>query len=221
MAQETSPKRKACFHAVITDPVGTPTELVSAAGDLAWQRRTTLWGTGFPSPQDDEATVDCPLRFPGQYADHETGLRYNLHRYYDPETARYISPDPLGLEPANNPYAYVVNALGWTDPLGLAPKCGIGLSNATPYSGRFPKSAKPNEVLVRRKDDGTVTAYAVYDDQGLPVKRVDVDPNSAPPGGVPAPHVLETHKNVNPKTGQTFLTWDKMPRPARADELPQ
>ncbi|GHD54181.1 hypothetical protein GCM10010317_037900 [Streptomyces mirabilis] len=221
LAQETSPEREACFHAVITDPVGTPTELVSATGDLAWQRRTTLWGTGFPSPQDDEATVDCPLRFPGQYADRETGLRYNLHRYYDPETARYISPDPLGLEPANNPYAYVVNALGWTDPLGLAPKCGIDLSNATPYSGRFPKSAKPNEVLVRRKDDGTVTAYAVYDDQGLPVKRVDVDPNSAPHGGVPAPHVLETHKNVNPKTGQTFLTWDKMPRPARADELPQ
>jgi hypothetical protein len=48
-------------------PVGTPTELVSATGDLAWQRRTPpLWGTGFPSPQDDEATVDCPLRFPGQ-----------------------------------------------------------------------------------------------------------------------------------------------------------
>lgn len=151
----------------------------------------------------------------------ETGLHYDVHRYYDPETARYISQDPLGLEPAGHPNAYVTNALGWTDPLGLAPKCGVDLSNATPHSGRFPQSAKPDEILVRRKDDGTVTAYAVYDDQGPPIKPVDVDPNSKPHGGVPAPHALETSKNVNPKTGQVFLTWNKMPRAARPDELPQ
>ncbi|MEU2223331.1 DUF6531 domain-containing protein [Streptomyces sp. NPDC018347] len=209
------------LYAVVTDFLGTPMELVSGAGDLVWQRRTTLWGTGFPPPEPDTDSVDCPLRFPGQYADDETGLHYNLHRYYDPETARYISPDPLGLAPSSNPHAYVVNALGWTDPLGLAPKCGIDLSSATPHSGRFPNSAKPDEVLVRRKHDGSVTAYAVYDDQGLPIKRVDVDPDSKPHGGVPAPHVLETTRNVNPKTGQTFLTWKKMPRPARPDELPQ
>jgi RHS repeat-associated protein len=165
--------------------------------------------------------VDCPLRFPGQYADEESGLFYNYFRYYDPETARYLSPDPLGLEPAENHHAYVLNALGWTDPLGLAPACGIDLSNATPYRGRFPKSADPGAVLVRRKEDGSVTAYAVYDQDGLPLKRVDVDPDSKPHGGVPAPHVLETHRNVNPKTGEIFLTWDKMPRPARPDELPQ
>ncbi|MFI1767959.1 RHS repeat-associated core domain-containing protein [Streptomyces sp. NPDC020800] len=221
LADESDPGRTPRFHAVVTDSIGTPMELVSVSGDLVWQHRTALWGTGFPYPEADTAPVDCPLRFPGQYADPETRLHYNLHRYYDPETARYISPDPLGLEPSNNPYAYVVNALGWTDPLGLAPKCGIDLSNATPHSGRFPDNAKPNEILGRRKHDGTVTAYAVYDDQGLPIKRVDVDPNSKPHGGVPAPHTLETTRNVNPKTGQVFLTWKKMPRPARPDELPQ
>ncbi|MFC7865227.1 DUF6531 domain-containing protein [Streptomyces murinus] len=221
LAEETDPGRTPRFHAVVTDSIGTPVELVSISGDLVWQHRTTLWGTGVPSPGADTDSIDCPLRFPGQYADPETGLHYNLRRYYDPETARYISPDPLGLEPSDNPYAYVVNALGWMDPLGLAPQCGIDLSNATPYSGRFPKEAKPNEILVRRKHDGAVTAYAVYDDQGLPVKRVDVDPESAQHGPVPAPHVLETTRNVNPKTGKVFLTWKKMPRPARPDELPQ
>ncbi|WP_240805442.1 RHS repeat-associated core domain-containing protein [Streptomyces sp. A1547] len=68
-------------------------------GELLWQRRTTLWGTDFPAPTDN-ASVDCPLRFPGQYADTETGLNYNHFRYYDPEAARYISADPLGLGPA-------------------------------------------------------------------------------------------------------------------------
>ena len=42
----------------------------------------------------------CPLRFPGQYHDDETGLDYNNYRYYDAATARYTTPDPLGLAPA-------------------------------------------------------------------------------------------------------------------------
>ncbi|WP_432070770.1 RHS repeat-associated core domain-containing protein, partial [Streptomyces sp. AA1529] len=204
------------FHAIVTDTVGTPTELLTPDGGLAWQSRTTLWGTPLPTPPD---TITCPLRFPGQYADPETGLSYNYFRYYDPETARYLTPDPLGLVPAPNPTTYVKNALSEIDPLGLA-GCGIDLSKATPHSGRFPKTANPDEILVRRKDDGTVTAYAVYDAEGKTLKRVDVDPDSKPHAGIPAPHVLETEKHVNPKTGEEFRTWKKMPRPARPDELP-
>jgi RHS repeat-associated protein len=64
--------------------------------------------------------ADCPLRFPGQYLDRETGLHYNFHRYYDPATARYLSPDPLGLSPSSNNYTYVVNPLIVSDPFGLA-----------------------------------------------------------------------------------------------------
>ncbi|MFD8870485.1 DUF6531 domain-containing protein, partial [Streptomyces sp. NPDC059590] len=104
------------FHAVVTDPTGTPTELITPDGHLAWQHRTTLWGTPLPTPPD---ATDCPLRFPGQYADPETGLHYNFHRYYDPETARYLTPDPLGLAPAPSPQAYVRNPHTWQDPLGL------------------------------------------------------------------------------------------------------
>ncbi|WNE95487.1 hypothetical protein PS467_09085 [Streptomyces luomodiensis] len=79
------------FHTVITDPIGTPTELITPDGHLAWQHRTTLWGTPLPTPPDATA---CPLRFPGQYADPETGLNSNYHRYYDPETAHYLTPAP-------------------------------------------------------------------------------------------------------------------------------
>ncbi|WP_421107835.1 DUF6531 domain-containing protein [Streptomyces sp. NEAU-S77] len=114
-ADDTQPR----FHAIITDLVGTPTELVTPDGTLAWQQRTTLWGTPLPAPP---AALDCPLRFPGQYADSETGLSYNYFRHYDPETARYTSPDPLGLEPAPNHNAYVHNPHVEIDPLGLKGK---------------------------------------------------------------------------------------------------
>ncbi|MFS7880036.1 RHS repeat-associated core domain-containing protein [Streptomyces asiaticus] len=107
------------FHAIITDLVGTPTELVTAAGALAWQHRTTLWGTDFPTGASP-STVDCPLRFPSQYADPETGLYYNYFRHYDPEAARYVTPDPLGLDPAPNHHVYVVNPMAWLDPRGLS-----------------------------------------------------------------------------------------------------
>ncbi|MET8043353.1 HNH/endonuclease VII fold putative polymorphic toxin [Micromonospora sp. NPDC005215] len=106
------------FYAIVTDLVGTPTELVSPDGDVAWHQRTTIWG----SPTHVSATgTDCPLRFPGQIHDPETGASYNHHRYYDPATGRYQSPDPLGLVPAANPYAYVDNPTDLIDPFGLAP----------------------------------------------------------------------------------------------------
>ncbi len=63
-----------------------------------------------------------PLRFPGQYDDAETGLYYNCFRYYDPTTGRYLSPDPLGLDAAPNPVAYVHNPHMWMDPEGLIAK---------------------------------------------------------------------------------------------------
>ncbi|KIF76088.1 hypothetical protein QR77_23805 [Streptomyces sp. 150FB] len=107
------------FFAIVSDLVGTPTELVSDTGDMAWRARSTCWGT---TAWNTGATAYTPLRFPGQYADPETGLHYNLFRHYDPETARYTAPDPLGLAPAPNPSTYVINPWVWADPLGLAPK---------------------------------------------------------------------------------------------------
>jgi RHS repeat-associated protein len=104
------------FYAIVTDLVGAPSELVAANGELAGYQQRTLWGTTMWHPEG----ASTPLRFPGQYADDETGLHYNHHRYYDPSTGRYLSPDPLGLLPAPNPHTYIDNPCTLSDPLGLA-----------------------------------------------------------------------------------------------------
>ncbi|MDX2967399.1 RHS repeat-associated core domain-containing protein, partial [Streptomyces acidiscabies] len=106
------------FFAIVTDLVGSPRELVDEQGDIAWRTRTTLWGS---TTWHTGATTYTPLRFPGQYSDPETGLHYNCFRHYDPETARYLTADPLGLAPAPNPALYVHNPHTWADPLGLTP----------------------------------------------------------------------------------------------------
>ncbi|MGW4701135.1 putative T7SS-secreted protein [Streptomyces sp. NPDC004285] len=106
------------FFAIVTDLIGTPTELVDESGELAWRTRSTLWGT---TTWNRDATAYTPLRFPGQYFDPESGLHYNYFRYYEPELARYVSQDPLGLTPAPNPATYIPNPHTWSDPLGLGP----------------------------------------------------------------------------------------------------
>ncbi|MER6143426.1 putative T7SS-secreted protein [Streptomyces sparsogenes] len=156
---DTTPQSEydARFHAIITDLVGTPTELVTPDGTLAWQHRTTLWGTPLPTPP---GAADCPLRFPGQYADPETGLNYNFFRYYDPETACYLTPDPLGLAPADNHYIYVANPLAWLDPLGLE-GCEPGIDDDTydeienAYGTRVAEGVDHD---FQRMNDGSVNA---------------------------------------------------------------
>jgi RHS repeat-associated protein len=61
------------------------------------------------------------LRFAGQYEDSESGYHYNWHRYYDPSTGRYLTPDPIGLAGGLNGYGYAgQDPMGAVDPTGLA-----------------------------------------------------------------------------------------------------
>ncbi|WP_045305407.1 DUF6531 domain-containing protein [Saccharothrix sp. ST-888] len=120
------------FFAIITDLIGTPTCLLNPDGTTAWKARTTLWGT---TANSKDSTTSTPLRFPGQYYDPETRLHYNVHRYYDPTTARYLTSDPLGLVPAPNPHSYVANPLRAADPLGLAEQLPLG-EHGNPFPSR-------------------------------------------------------------------------------------
>ena len=119
MVHETS---EAGFYFFINDHLGTPQHLVTSTGQSVWQAAYFPFGEA----QVIVETVTNNLRFPGQYYDVETGLHYNWHRYYDPETGRYISADPIGLDGGINLYAYVLNdPVNNVDPTGLY--CGSGL----------------------------------------------------------------------------------------------
>ena len=99
------------------DHLGTPQELTSAAGEILWSVKYRAYGN---VAKLEIAEVDNPLRFQGQYFDAETGLHYNRHRYYNPNTGSYLTPDPIKLAGGLNNYQYVNNPTGWVDPLGLA-----------------------------------------------------------------------------------------------------
>lgn len=151
------------FFAIITDLVGTPTELVSPDGEIAWRTRTTLWGT---TTWSSDATAYTPLRFPGQYFDPETTLHYNYFRHYDPATARYVTPDPLGLSPAPNPGTYVTNPHTWCDPLGLGP-CPPRGEKSNPFETREDAERAAYELAGVPYGEEPVAKWTVLNDVTL------------------------------------------------------
>ena len=108
-----------------TDLNGAPLEVTDERGAVRWSGQYGSFGEvrhqseGFSRLVNRTAMAHQPLRYAGQYADGETGLHYNLFRYYDPQVGRFIVQDPIGLNGGWNLYQYAPNPLGWIDPLGL------------------------------------------------------------------------------------------------------
>jgi RHS repeat-associated protein len=195
------------FYAIVTDIVGTPTELVDEHGTVAWQGRANLWGDGVGA-----GTASTPLRFPGQYFDPESGLHYNYLRHYDPVSASYVSPDPLGLFGGPSPHGYVHNPTGWTDALGLTESNGqefldpedINFSQRTVTENSYADAMRAGEWDWDRSPihvmevDGQLVSYDnrrlnAAREAGVPVRVERVNPNDVFP---------------DPQTGQpTRKTW--------------
>jgi RHS repeat-associated protein len=98
--------------------------MTDEAGNIAWSASYKAWGEAkeLIGKAANKAGFKNPLRFQGQYLDHETGLHYNRFRYYDPETGRFISKDPIGFAGGLNVFQYAPNPMEWVDPFGLQ-KC--------------------------------------------------------------------------------------------------
>ena len=108
------------FH---TDQIGIPREMTDINGNLLWYGEYTAWGR---LKKDERVYKNAhqPFRLQNQYFDEETGLHYNLMRYYEPEAGRFVNQDPIGLTGGSNLYQFSLNSLTWIDPLGLKVKMG-------------------------------------------------------------------------------------------------
>jgi len=84
------------------DHLGTTKKVTDADQQVVWDASQTPFG------ELDITTeaIRMPMRFPGQYADLETGMSYNYFRDYDPGLGRYLQSDPIGLRGGGNPYLY-------------------------------------------------------------------------------------------------------------------
>jgi RHS repeat-associated protein len=143
------------LHWYQNDHLGTPIALTGSLGDTLYECQYNAYGQIINETyhQDDTQTLpDNPLRFQGQYYDEETGLHYNLNRYYDPFTGRYITQDPVGILGGLNSYQYVNgDPINWIDPLGLIKVENNGFegiagkeSNQVNPGANFAPDANPN-----------------------------------------------------------------------------
>ena len=63
-------------YSIVTDHLGTPFEMYNTADQRTWTAELDIYGA-VRVVQEGNAQ-DCPFRYPGQYADEETGLYYVL-----------------------------------------------------------------------------------------------------------------------------------------------
>ncbi|WP_244176178.1 RHS repeat-associated core domain-containing protein [Gordonia lacunae] len=153
------------FFAIVTDQIATPTALVDPhTGEVAGHSARTLYG------ESTWVGLSTPWAFPGQYADSESGLHYNRHRYYHAGTGRYMSPDPLGLAPAPNPHAYPGNPTVWADPLGLSPTAGCGDSEGVESRGTTGRTEPHNLTEKLAMEEAMSNPAAGFE---LPIRMSD------------------------------------------------
>ncbi|WP_183085359.1 RHS repeat-associated core domain-containing protein, partial [Trinickia fusca] len=151
--QRTSDAHVFYYHC---DQIGTPLMMTDELGEVVWEASYKAWGEAQQViARASKAAGIAPknlLRFQGQQLDDESGLHYNRHRYYDPNTGRFISADPIGLAGGINLHQYVPNPAQWIDPLGL-----WGSSPLTKYRYNADGSLKSATAKIRPEDLGTGT----------------------------------------------------------------
>jgi RHS repeat-associated protein len=103
------------IYGVVADHLGRAVGLVGSGGDVAGTSQQTAWGLELA-----RTGVATPHRLLGHHWDEDIELCYVRHRYFDPRTARFLSPDPLELLGGMNLYAFNGSPVSHVDPFGLA-----------------------------------------------------------------------------------------------------
>jgi RHS repeat-associated protein len=109
--------KKYWYH---SDQVGSVKAVTNQAGNIVWNADYLPFGQQYMKNKLDPEFEEDDLGFTGKGYDADVGLSYFNARWYDADTGRFISEDPVG-DPSNpNLYTYGRNnPLSFIDPTGL------------------------------------------------------------------------------------------------------
>ncbi|HEY1057147.1 MAG TPA: RHS repeat-associated core domain-containing protein [Limnobacter sp.] len=176
-----------------TDHLGTPRELSNSQGQWVWKARYRSYGALALKDDavEEQNPAACKLRFQGQYWDEESGLHYNLNRYYDPENGQFTTQDPIGLAGGLNVYQYAPNPLTWVDPWGLSSKESYGTGGVRPSYltpaefAELPKTGMIDPRTIRYSQDSVAAAfkppYGTVDDFIQDLRVGEINPAAIDP----------------------------------------
>ncbi len=114
-----------------------------------------------------------PFRLYGMYKDMETGLYYNVRRYYDWRVGRYLQPDPVS---DLNLYVYVNNSpYDAVDPVGMF-KTTMKILGVDAWGVGVPRHEEITEDAIRALKD----IYPRLYENGFRVENWDNGPSTFP-----------------------------------------
>jgi len=118
-ALEASATKQVTYY--LADPQGTPLATMDAAGQVLTSSEYSPYGRQVMGTEE-------PIGYTGHVADPEFALVYMQQRYYDPDSAMFLSRDPVGPDAKSgahfNRYNYAYsNPYRYTDRDGRCPMC--------------------------------------------------------------------------------------------------
>ena len=128
----TRPGQAAVTYAYYTDALGSVVAITSPSGAVVATYAYDPYGAVTQVGGSDAALAERnPLRYRAYYHDTATGRYYLPARYYDPDTMRFLSPDPAPPSAGDpltlNRYAYCVgDPVDYFDPDGARHEAGGG-----------------------------------------------------------------------------------------------
>jgi RHS repeat-associated protein len=116
----------------LTDHLGTVHAFADESGSIVESYKYDAWGNvlgiydGSGTPiTHQQSTIKNRYLFQGREYSWATGLYFFRARWYDPETGRWLSKDPIGISGGLNQYvAFDNNPVMLRDPLGLCSEDG-------------------------------------------------------------------------------------------------
>jgi RHS repeat-associated protein len=201
----------------LVDRVGTPRELLTADGVVAWSACHSAWGRVVAEHADSRAragsqySVSSPFRLLGQISDDELGLCFTRFRVFDPDVGRWITPDPLGIEGGLNLYGFNGAPNVVVDPWGLAG----GETAGDSHGGGKARDPLPDDAVVVR--GGTCTADRFANGSGVTLDS-EGRVQSASVNSAPGASVTDLSQGI--RNGQVGSTTVGAVRAAGGDVVP-